>query len=186
MICGADANQPDAGVAGDSVTAGPGEAAESARIPGPCWPPTRRCRRRRRPVSTTRICSLAIAAGTASDPTNDPPLVPRSRLCHGPAGLIQARPRGESARRRWRSPRHSRTCRRPSAASPTSPTLRRDPIRRCGVVDVAGHPSIQHLRADGRSDRPGSTDGTGRGSARASAAGHAVGADEALRRRWPS
>ena len=90
MISGGAENHPEGGAIGDIVTVGAGGGGGVGANPGPLlaahdtFPaPSTTC-------TTTRICSFVMAAGTASEPTNEPPLEPRSRLCQSPPAWYKA------------------------------------------------------------------------------------------------
>ena len=186
VICGGDANQPDAGGAGVSVTAGPGGGGGVGANPGPLLAAHATLPAPSTTCTTTRICSLAIAAGTASVPTNDAAAWRRGR------GSTSRRPPGTARRRggcrtgRRRRPTRRPTCRPAMRCDADVADLRRGPVGRGRVVDVARHAVEQHLRAGAVGARRRGREELAGDQHELLALGDAVGSDQALRRRWRS
>ena len=84
VICGAVVNHPDGGTTGATVMVGPGGGGGVGTKPGPLFDAHDTLPAPSTTSTTTRICSLAMADGTVSDPTNAPALSPRSSDCQSP------------------------------------------------------------------------------------------------------
>ncbi len=131
VICGADVNQPEAGGAGRQrdvwARAGGGGP---GRSPGPCWPPTPRCRRRRPPARRLGSARWRSRPAPAACRRRCRSVVRGRPSCQSPPAWYSATTRVDAGRV-GRQHRHvGRGRRRASRSRPTLADRRRRPVGR--------------------------------------------------------